>query len=88
VSRVNVIRQLAAAARYQAPAGAPLMPVLLLAGAGDRLVSPRCSEALARQWSAPLAVHPTAGHDLPLDDGAWVAGQVKGWIDRYGVMQT
>jgi pimeloyl-ACP methyl ester carboxylesterase len=88
VSRINVIRQLAAAARYRAPEASPQVPVLLLAGAADRLVSPRCSEAISRRWSAPLAVHPTAGHDLPLDDGGWVAGQVKAWAGRYGLTRT
>jgi hypothetical protein len=24
-------------------------------------------------------LHPTAGHDLPLDDGLWVASQVQAW---------
>jgi hypothetical protein len=32
--------------------------------------TPRCSGAIARRWHCPLAVHPEAGHDLPLDDGA------------------
>jgi pimeloyl-ACP methyl ester carboxylesterase len=80
VSRGNVLRQLAAAARFRAPLDAPAVPLLVLAGAGDRLVDPRCSETLARRWNAPLALHPTAGHDLPLDDGPWVAAQVKQWL--------
>lgn len=88
VSRRTVIRQLAAAARYRAPKGIPSVPLLVLAGGGDRLVSPRCSEALARRWSAPVAVHPSAGHDLTLDDGPWVAGRVKAWSERYGLTQT
>jgi len=25
-------------------------------------------------------IHPEAGHDLPLDDGAWVAGQIRAWL--------
>jgi len=52
---------------------------IVLAGAGDRLVDPRCSLAIARRWHCPLALHPEAGHDLPLDDGAWVAREVRGW---------
>jgi pimeloyl-ACP methyl ester carboxylesterase len=80
VSRGNALRQLVAAARYRAPADAPKVPVLVLAGAGDRLVDPRCSESLARRWNAPLAVHRDAGHDLTLDDGPWVAAEVKRWL--------
>lgn len=79
MSRGNALRQLIAAARYRAPA-APHVPVLVLASAGDRLVDPDCSESLARRWNAPIVVHPTAGHDLPLDDGPWVAAQVKRWL--------
>lgn len=58
----------------------PAVPLLLLAGAGDRLVNPRCSQALAQAWCAPLREHPRAGHDLPLDDPHWVAEQVCGWL--------
>lgn len=76
----NALRQLLAAARYRAPARAPAVPLLLLAGAGDRLVDPRCSHALARAWDAPLQEHPRAGHDLPLDDPQWVAAQVHTWL--------
>ena len=80
VSRGNVLRQLVAAARYKAPACAPSVPILVLASTGDRLVDPNCSVNLARRWSLPLAVHPTAGHDLALDDGPWVAAQVRQWL--------
>ncbi|ROH91877.1 alpha/beta hydrolase [Stagnimonas aquatica] len=79
VSRANGLRQLGAAIRFRAPASAPAVPLLLLCGAGDRLVSPRCSQALAALWRAPLRVHPSAGHDLPLDDGEWVAQQIGDW---------
>jgi len=82
MSRGNALRQLAAAARYRAPPEPPRVPVLVLAGAGDRLVSPRCSEELARRWNVPIAVHSTAGHDLALDDGPWVAAQVRRWLRR------
>jgi pimeloyl-ACP methyl ester carboxylesterase len=85
VSRANVLRQLIAAARYRVPARAPRSPLLLLAGARDRLVNPSCSARLASVWSVPLAVHPTAGHDLTLDDGPWVAAQVKEWLKRRAV---
>lgn len=80
VSRRNALRQLLAAARYAAPAQPPKTRVLLLTSAQDRLVNSRCSQALASTWHCDLAVHPTAGHDLPLDDGAWVAAQIKHWL--------
>jgi pimeloyl-ACP methyl ester carboxylesterase len=80
VTRANVLRQLIAAARYRAPARAPQVPLLILASGADRLVDPKCSAALARQWNAPIATHATAGHDLPLDAPEWVAAQVKNWL--------
>ena len=79
VSRANALRQLLAAARFRAPVGQPAVPTLLLASALDHLVSAECSRSLAQHWGCPLLTHPSAGHDLPLDDGPWVAAQVKRW---------
>jgi pimeloyl-ACP methyl ester carboxylesterase len=78
----NGLRQLWAAARYRAPHTAPPVPVLLLNGQGDRLVSPACSTTLAQRWGAPILRHPTAGHDLPLDAGPWVLQQVCLWLNQ------
>ena len=80
VSRVNALRQLAAATAYRAPPTSPCESTLVLASAGDRLVDPRCSRDLARAWNVPFAMHPSAGHDLPLDDGPWAAAQIARWI--------
>ena len=74
----NVFRQLVAAARFRAPWVAPV-PTLVLASARDGLVDPLCSREIARRWSCAIAIHPAAGHDLPLDDGEWVARQVRDW---------
>jgi predicted alpha/beta hydrolase family esterase len=52
----------------------------VLVSAADGLVDPRCSQRLAQAWGAPMRKHPTAGHDLPLDDGAWVAREVAAWL--------
>lgn len=82
VSGANALRQLVAAARFRALATAPRQPTLLLASQYDRLVDVECSKALARHWNCPLRLHPSAGHDLPLDDGAWVADQVRDWVRR------
>lgn len=80
VSAGNGFRQLLAAARFRAPSRAQV-PTLLLAGGGDRLVDPRCSRAIARRWGCPLVVHPDAGHDLPQDDGPWVADRIRLWLE-------
>lgn len=78
ITRMNVLRQLLAAARYRSR-GAALVPTLLLASTRDRLVSVECSRRLARAWGAPLHEHPRAGHDLPLDDAAWVVEEIIRW---------
>lgn len=79
VSRANMLRQLLAAARFRAPADKPAYPVLVVGAGGDRLVDVRCSHTLAQRWRAPMVVHPSAGHDLPLDEGDWLAQQVQAW---------
>lgn len=84
VSVRNALRQLLAAARFEAPRTEPATPVLILSSAQDRLVDPRCSRYLARRWNTAFAEHPTAGHDLPLDDGPWVARQVALWLPTLG----
>lgn len=80
VRPANALRQLIASARFRPPR-AKVVPTLLLASAADGLVDVRCSKAIARRWNCPLALHPSAGHDLPLDDGEWVARQVRVWLE-------
>lgn len=80
VSAANALRQLTAASRYQAPAAAPAVPLLVLASTRDALVDVACSRRLARQWAAPLREHPGAGHDLPLDDPGWTLEAVCQWL--------
>jgi len=80
VSRRNALRQLLSAARYRAPASRPAMPVLVMASAQDQLVDHRCSQRLARAWQADCLIHGEAGHDLPLDEGEWLARSVARWL--------
>lgn len=80
VSRANALRQLVAAAGFRAPNTKPLAPTLVLASEQDRLVNVECSKAVATHWQCALRVHSSAGHDLTLDDGPWVAAQVQAWL--------
>lgn len=79
VTRANVLRQFRAAMTFRAAPSSPSVPVLLLAGQHDRLVNMKCSTALADRWGCEIRLHPTAGHDLPLDDAAWVVQQAHAW---------
>jgi hypothetical protein len=36
------------------------------------MVSYQCSEYLAAKYRWPLVLHNSAGHDLPIDDPAWL----------------
>lgn len=81
VTRANILRQLQAAIFYRDAPAKPDLPVLLLAGRNDRLVNMKCSLALAKIWDCAIKIHPTAGHDLPLDDGFWVTQQVTEWLE-------
>lgn len=75
VTRRNALRQLLAAARFRLRQK-PSVPLLLLAGVEDRMVSPQCTRALAATWNLAPILHPTAGHDLTLDAPEWVVDQV------------
>lgn len=82
VSLINALRQLRAASTYKAHRQRPRVPMLVLAAAHDRLVATVCSRRIAQTWQTDFAEHPHAGHDIPLDDGAWVARQVRDWLRR------
>lgn len=81
-STANALRQLAAAARYHAPPARPHEHVLMLQSLGDRLVNPVCSTRIAETWRWPLFSHPSAGHDLTLDDPEWVIARIREWLGR------
>jgi hypothetical protein len=42
-------------------------------------VNPSYSVKIAAAYRAQLAVHPSAGHDLTLDDPSWCAAQITTW---------
>jgi pimeloyl-[acyl-carrier protein] methyl ester esterase len=72
----NILRQLTAAALFKTALEKSPCPTLILGSLADRMVSPSCSELIARRWGAELRQHPTSGHDLPLDQPEWVASQI------------
>ncbi len=78
IARTTVLRQIWAGFRFRAPPSLPI-PTLVIAGAKDPLCDPECPRRLALRFGAPLLVHPSGGHDLSLDDPAWVAAQVGAW---------
>ena len=81
VSTLNALRQLISALRYRARPAPPRAALLILCSEQDQLVHAECSLAIASRWNCLLAVHPSAGHDLPLDDPDWVIEQVRRLLD-------
>jgi len=72
LDKLNVFRQLWAALNIKVPLKIPT-PVELLVSENDQLCDASCSAAIAKLYGGwTVHRHPTAGHDLPLDDPAWV----------------
>lgn len=77
---LDVYRQVRAAASFRPPAGPVPVPALLLTSDGDRLVHPSCSRLILKRYpGVTLRSHPSAGHDLPLDDPDWVVREIADW---------
>lgn len=81
ITRATIITMLRAAAGFT-PQLTPGKKGLLLACTADRLVSINASKNLAQNFQWPLATHPSAGHDLPLDDTDWVVTQIARWLEE------
>lgn len=77
VSVPNAIRQILAAASYSPSREKPAAEILVMSSLTDRLVHPSCSDRLAELWNLKHVTHPSAGHDLTLDDAEWALAQVK-----------
>ncbi len=80
VQASNALRQLLCAARFIARHQPPEVPVLLLGSRLDQLVDVQCTLRIAQHWGCSMALHTSAGHDLPLDDPQWVVQQVHHWL--------
>jgi hypothetical protein len=78
VSCASVLAQLVAAGRFSPPAPAMLSARLqFVCARNDALVSARCTRDLAAWYGAESVEHPWAGHDLPLDDPAWLCDRIE-----------
>lgn len=81
IKRKSFLKQMYAASKFKVPQSIPI-PLLFLASKEDHLANYKCSETLSKHLKAPLSLHPTAGHDLPLDDGTWILEEVKKFLER------
>ncbi len=76
VGALNFFKQLFAAATYSLSTHKPQLPMLVLTSSQDRMVKPECSQKLSSYWDLPIETHPTAGHELWLDDSDWVIEKI------------
>lgn len=79
ISIRNAFCQILAASRFRAPIKKQQEKILVLRSLADRLVCASTSLVLANHFQAPLLSHPSAGHDLTLDDPSWCAKAVTDW---------
>lgn len=82
VSKRNAIRQIIAASTFSPQEKPPIQDILFLNSQHDRIVNPKCSEHIAITWRKSLITHPTAGHDIPLDDPEWVITALCKFSDK------
>lgn len=75
----NAMRQLFAATQFRIQKVSP--PGLVIVSDMDKLASPACSRTIAKFQGWPVATHPTAGHDLALEDPAWLVDQLLSWSE-------
>lgn len=75
ISFFNFSKELVAASRFMAPENIEI-PCLFLASLKDHMVDVRCSKLLAERLKQNIKFHPTAGHDLPMDDPDWVIERI------------
>lgn len=72
----NFFNQILAARAYCFPMSTP-GELYLIGSYGDRMVSPKCTQAIAEAWGVPSAMHPWAGHDVPVDDPFWLLDVIE-----------
>ena len=73
--RLNFLRQLLAAARFS-PKTIQECRLNFIRSSGDRLVNSACTLALYSHFGGTLSTHPTAGHDLSLEDPEWLCHKI------------
>ena len=81
VKRASFVNQIKAALTFSPPQTWPKsLPLLILSGKGDRLCSYKSSEKIHELWGGDIEFHPTAGHDIPIDDSQWLMEKMSKWL--------
>lgn len=72
VTKINFLRQLILAKSIHIES-IPLVPFKIISSKYDRLVSSSCSDDIFTKLGGTQFIHPTAGHDLPIDEPVWLS---------------
>lgn len=79
VTRATILTMLGAAAHFRPQAHCHVKG-LVIASEGDNFVSHKASEDLAKRFHWPLNIHPSAGHDIPMDAPDWLTTCLTAWL--------
>ncbi len=77
-SKLTAMNQITAASLFELPSRIKV-PMLVLTSRADRMVNYECSVQIAEKFKAPIKIHPSAGHDIAIDDSKWIVEQIKDW---------
>ncbi len=72
MKRLNFLRQIVMAKNIQIES-VPFVPFKIISSRQDRLVHYTCSREIFRNLGGVQYIHPSAGHDLPLDEPEWLS---------------
>lgn len=71
ITTQNILKQLILANKIKI-SNPPLVPLKIICSKNDRLVHFSCSEIISKKYQGIFFIHPSAGHDLPLDEPDWL----------------
>lgn len=78
VKRQSFINQIKAALSFSPQLTWPKeIPLMILCGQKDRLCNYKSSLELHSKWGGEIHIHPTAGHDLPIDASEWMIEKIN-----------
>jgi pimeloyl-ACP methyl ester carboxylesterase len=79
-SWLNIWRQFLAAASFNTTNIQGLRPLLYINSLSDRWMAPECTDLIASRIPGKRVFHTSAGHDLGLDEPAWLAQITASWL--------
>lgn len=78
----NIWRQASATIFFNSKNIKGLRPILYINSLNDHWMSPECSDQIASRIPGKRLYHASAGHDLALDEPAWLALMIDRWLSQ------